>query len=311
MRLRIHYYAANVDLMLPNSWEVDLYDLPSNRLPFLARNHWIFRKSLSSGILEFLNTAGELVIVVNDQYRPTPTALVLDALSEALDRERTIILVSTGLHEGPSAVEAQRILGSNYNRFADKMRVHSAYDNAQLVELQRDGWSVRLNHLLLSADAILTIGSVEPHYFAGFTGGRKILLPGCASFEDVRLNHFYATNEGSRPLATHGNPVWEDIQLRTSVLDRKRQYTVQLVCDSDGNLYYVAEGEWDEAFARSADTQRGAMPTQSSIAMILSSALSIPRSTAISINCKSRTKMLQTSSATRARSGSSPGAATV
>jgi nickel-dependent lactate racemase len=66
------------------------------------------------------------------------------------------------------------------------------------------------------------VGSVEPHYFAGFTGGRKAFLPGVAAYETVRRNHSHAMNSGSRLMALEGNPVHEDMMEALRLLEDAR-----------------------------------------------------------------------------------------
>ncbi len=131
--------------------------------------------------------------------------------------------------------------------------VHDAYDASELRTFGEGEKSVRLNNVLDWCDSILIIGSVEPHYFAGFTGGRKIILPGCASFADVERNHALAVQAGSQPLARQGNPVWEDIQNRTRALDNKKRYAIQVVCDHEGNLFFASHGDWDQSYDQACD----------------------------------------------------------
>ena len=57
-----------------------------------------------------------------------------------------------------------------------------------------------------------------------------------------------AIEKGSLPLASTGNPVWEDIQLRTRSVDGKHRYAIQVVCDHSGTIFYAAQGDWDEAY---------------------------------------------------------------
>ena len=71
-----------------------------------------------------------------------------------------------------------------------------------------------LNSHVFDTDGIITIGSVEPHYFAGFTGERKFLLPALAGFRSIEMNHSLALDERARVLALDGNPVHEDFMGR-------------------------------------------------------------------------------------------------
>jgi nickel-dependent lactate racemase len=80
------------------------------------------------------------------------------------------------------------------------------------------GTEVEVSGRLFEYDNIVAVGSVEPHWFAGYTGGRKSIVPGVASFETIRQNHSLALSEGAGPAATTGNPVYEDLQDAASLV---------------------------------------------------------------------------------------------
>lgn len=80
---------------------------------------------------------------------------------------------------------------------------------------------VEVSHKLLEYKNVVTIGSVEPHWFAGYTGGRKSLIPGVASFETIRQNHSLVLQDGVGPLITTNNPVFEDLNEATLLILEK------------------------------------------------------------------------------------------
>ena len=98
------------------------------------------------------------------------------------------------------------------------------------------------NAVALSADCLITLGSVEPHYFAGFTGGRKSIMPGIASYTTVMLNHRLAMHEASAPMNLEGNPVNEDILELVDFFDETRIFSFQVVQDKTGQICYAATG---------------------------------------------------------------------
>jgi lactate racemase len=248
MKIPIWYCDKDVELGLPDNCRVDLFDLPQKRLEPLAADHWLSGGDLPVDLSDFLTSAQHLLVVVNDHYRPTPTACVLAALREKLLQVRTTYLVATGLHGAPGDTQLQKIFGALYPQVREQIRTHDAYDESQLVTFGSGTNTVGLNRSFEDCDSVLIIGSVEPHYFAGFTGGRKIVLPGCASFADVSRNHAHALSPMSQPLARRGNPVWDDIRNRTSCLDYKRRRAIQVVCDHHGSIFHLSHGEWDPAY---------------------------------------------------------------
>ncbi len=249
MNLSLWYNGNNIELALPESDRVTLYDLPGHNLSGLVEGHWLNTGIIPDDLNAFLRDSGKLLIVINDLFRPTPTARVLKALRSSLNLESTKVLVATGLHPAKTSADPALLLGELVERLSDNLYVHDAYDEAGL----SDFGGVRLNRLFDWCNSVLIIGSVEPHYFAGFTGGRKIILPGCASFADVEQNHALAVDPNSQPLRRQGNPVWEDIQRRTTVLDCKAQYAIQVVCDHSQEIFFAGFGGWDVSYNQACE----------------------------------------------------------
>ena len=253
LKIPVWYSDRNVDITLPDGAIVDLFDLPARRLSPVSSNHWVNSHQAPEALCDFIAASRRLLIVVNDRYRPTPTAQILRSLESAIDFASTRILVATGLHPATSSVDNKFQFGVLADKVASILHIHDAADENHLTAFGSGDKAVRLNSLFAWCDSILTIGSVEPHYFAGFTGGRKIILPGCASFADVERNHAHAVSAASQPLARQGNPVYDDIQTRTAALDEIPRQSIQVVCDHDQNIYFAASGDWDESFNLACD----------------------------------------------------------
>lgn len=168
----------------------------------------------------------KVVIVVSDSFRATavdeilPTLLSM-LLSEGVAEEAIHFLVATGTHRGPTDEEQRKILGVDvYNRFGQRLHVHDARDSDGCVSLGETsrGTPVSINRLAVDADALIVTGTVVLHYFGGFGGGRKAVVPGVAAVETIAANHClnlhpteYKLNPAVRIGATVGNPVSEDM----------------------------------------------------------------------------------------------------
>jgi len=133
-------------------------------------------------------------IIVNDATRRVPNAAILSILLEFLDPEKITIFIATGTHRKPSEDELTSILGEFKDRFAEKLIIHDCYDSENMIKIGVTslGTEVKVNRLILDSQAIICINSVEPHFFAGFTGGRKSIIPGLAAFDTVVANHSHA-----------------------------------------------------------------------------------------------------------------------
>lgn len=126
---------------------------------------------------EFLDDARDVLFVVNDGTRPTPTAKVLEILHEQIRGIDARFIVATGIHRAPTEEEIRSIFGHLYREFRDRIHVHDSRILPQMVHLgtSRSGTEMYVNRLGVEAHKLVAIGSVEPHYFAGYTGGAEVL----------------------------------------------------------------------------------------------------------------------------------------
>lgn len=189
------------------------------------------------------------LIIVNDASRPTPTAEILDAIYEQLPADADY-LIATGTHRAPTEEELETIFGKFLDMIRHKISVHDCKDNdsMELVGITARGTEIILNRLCVQAENILVIGSVEPHYFAGYSGGRKAFLPGTAAYNSIEQNHRYALDPASMPLALKGNPVHEDCVDAMSLMGEKQIYSIQMVLDRNHNIYAVTAGSMKDSF---------------------------------------------------------------
>lgn len=209
----------------------------------------------------FLATAeSPLLAVVNDGTRPTPSAEVLRVLRPDLEawlgrlgREASFA-VATGTHRAALPQELEHIFGADFlEAHAGCIFSHDAKDADGLVDLGRTsrGTPILVDKRLADARSVILINSVEPHYFAGYTGGRKSLFPGLAGYQTVWANHRLSMEPGSESLVLEGNPVHEDLEEALAVgITGKRVYSIQLVLDKDHRVGFAAAGGLDETFRR-------------------------------------------------------------
>lgn len=179
------------------------------------------RQPIGCSPLEQIIQPHELVVIVtSDITRYTGSELYLPILVEELNRigvadGQISILVALGIHRKQSEAEHRKILGPLYGRI--EVFDHDCDDPEQLVELGKtdSGLAVHLNRRAVEADRLIVTGTVGFHYFAGFGGGRKGLVPGIAGRETCMQSHFAVFNPpeigGKHPQATTGslagNPV--------------------------------------------------------------------------------------------------------
>ncbi len=205
----------------------------------------------SGSLAEFLEGGEDVVFIVNDGTRPTPTSKVLDALSKRMDLRSARYLVATGTHRDMTPDEYDFVFGSHYRELKDRIICHDAR-NSECVNLgtSKNGTPMEVNKVAVEADRLVIITSVEPHYFAGYTGGRKSFLPGVASYRTVEANHRLAMSREAQSLVLEGNPVHEDMMDALAVVKDKKIFSIQMVLDRHQNIYRVASGDLNAAFER-------------------------------------------------------------
>jgi nickel-dependent lactate racemase len=184
------------------------------------------RRPLNSPPLrELVSPDDTVAIVFSDITRPMPNDRVLPPLLEELshvDRDRVVLIDALGMHRANTEDELRRMLG---DAVVDGYRIvqHDALEEAGLVNLgkTRHGHEAWVNKTYAEASAKILTGFIEPHVFAGFSGGPKAVLPGVAGSRLVFENHSapMLDNPGATWGVTEGNPVWEEmleVALKTS-----------------------------------------------------------------------------------------------
>ena len=209
------------------------------------------------------STDGRMVVVVNDATRPTPTGLALEALRSrgllpetAVKSGRVEILVATGSHARGTDSDLEQILGSaNMEALSAAVRWHDGHDAAAHVYLGKTqrGTPVWVDRAVVTAHSLVLINSVEPHYFAGYTGGRKSIVPGVARFATIEANHRFALDPAADILALAGNPVHEDLEEAVAMLQARPLLSIQLVLDGAQVATAAFAGGLHETFASAVD----------------------------------------------------------
>ena len=118
-----------------------------------------------------------------------------------------------------------------------------------LLGRSKSGTEMRINRRGVDAHKIVIISSVEPHYFAGYTGGRKSFLPGIASYETIEQNHKLALRPEACALKLKGNPVHEDMVDALSVV-KKDIFVINTVLDKNHRIYAATAGDIDTSLER-------------------------------------------------------------
>lgn len=200
-------------------------------------------------------------ILICDITRPVPNRLFLGPtvrtmMAAGIPQDRITILVATGLHRPNLGEELAELVGDPW--ILDNIRIvnHDARDEAAHIDFgvtPTRGTPVKLDRLLVEADLRIATGLVEPHFMAGWSGGRKVIAPGVAHHETIRT--FHSARFMEDPLAVQcnlvGNPLHEEQLQIVRMLGEV--YALNTVLDEDRDLVCVTFGEIIESHAAAVD----------------------------------------------------------
>ena len=195
-----------------------------------------------------------VVIVTSDHTRAVPSKLTLPILLEEIragspDADITI-LIATGLHRPTTEEEQRRMFGDEIVDH-EKIAVNKAFedDNFEYVCGLPSGAELWVNKLALHCDLLITEGFIEPHFFAGFSGGRKSILPGICNAATVNENHSYKAI--ASPYAATGvlehNPIHEDMVYAARKVNV--QFIMNVALNAEKKVIAAFAGDLEQAHA--------------------------------------------------------------
>lgn len=194
----------------------------------------------------------KVLIITSDHTRPVPSHITLPILLKEIRKGNKnadiTILIATGLHRATTKDEMIKKYGEEIVN-NEKMVIHDAFKCEDMVELGNlpSGRLCSINHLAVEADLLVCEGFIEPHFFAGFSGGRKSILPGISSEETVNANH--SARAIAHPLAKtgvlKGNPIHEDMiyAAKKAGVD----FILNVILDSDKKIINAVAGDVNDA----------------------------------------------------------------
>ncbi len=250
MKVRLAYGKTGLEIDLPE----DVTVIRSRHMPGLADETEALRRALrqpigSPPLAQCVKPGDRVVIVHSDITRATPNDRILPVIIAELENagvrgEDVVLINALGTHRPQTEVELRQMLGG---AIVDKYRClqHDGRNDDELVSLgtTKLGHPVRINRTYLEADVKILTGFIEPHLFAGFSGGPKAVLPALAGAESVLSNHGY--HMVGHPKATwgvtEGNPIWDEmleVALRT-----EPTFLLNVALNADQQITGIFAGE--------------------------------------------------------------------
>ncbi|MFX0012131.1 MAG: nickel-dependent lactate racemase [Candidatus Hermodarchaeota archaeon] len=265
--MKLDYGKGGLEVTLSPNWNTTVLrpqkqDVIANPIKTIRD---AIKNPIGSASLEAIIRAREAIdsvcVVASDQTRPVPTHLILKGLiKELIDygiKEKQIsILIATGLHRTSQKEERARILGDIVKSDVNVVN-HIATDPNSLVSLSNseiDG-PISINKLYTESDLRILTGYVEPHFFFGFSGGTKSLIPGIAGAETILANHS-AENIAS-PYARFGSYEKNPLATQSAKIAKMAgiDFTVNVCINETHEITQVAAGDVNAVHKKLVDFQ--------------------------------------------------------
>lgn len=252
--IRLAYGRTGLDVRLPDGLHVDVVRpghvaAPADQARAVreALRHPLGARSLR----EWVRPGNTVGIVCNDITRATPYPTILPVLLEELGSipdEAITLLIATGTHRRNTKEELRTMLGAD---IVDRFRVvqNDAHDRDSHIQVgtTASGNEVWIHQEYLRCDVRILTGFIEPHFFAGFSGGGKACMPGLALLETIARNHCPRHLDNPRATwgVTQGNPVWEEV--REAVRLAGPAFLLNVALNRDKEITGVFAGDLDQA----------------------------------------------------------------
>ncbi len=206
----------------------------------------------SKKLSEIVKPEHKVAIVVDDATRPAPSHLMVPPILDELNMvgvkdENITVIFGCGTHRAVTREEAVKLLGEEVlNRVKAISHDCRAQDLVYIGKTRKHGTEIRLNRVFAEADVKILTGDVCFHYYAGYGGGRKSVLPAVTGKETIKHNHVMLLHPKAKTGVLDGNPVHEDMVEAAKLA--KVDFILNVVINSKGEVVKAFAGDLEQAF---------------------------------------------------------------
>lgn len=251
--VKLLYGKNGITLNIQDDWNANIIRKPL--MPIINDISGEVNKALNNPInslsIDKISSEGKSVcILVCDITRPVPNKLflkqiIIKFINAGISADNILIIIATGLHRPASQDEINEIIGSSWVLKNIKIENHFARDDSMHKNLgtTKQGNIVKLDKRFVDADIKIATGLVEPHFMAGYSGGRKVIAPGIAHADTITTFHSarYMENPNATSCNLINNPLHEDQLEIVNMIGQV--YAINCVIDEERNLSYINFGE--------------------------------------------------------------------
>lgn len=253
-------------------------EIPDGRIQAVLRSHLesyvpkldqqalveeALRNPIGSDSLEKLAVGKQnIVLIASDHTRPVPSKILVPPMLAAIHRgnpqAKITILIATGCHRGTTKAELIEKFGPEIVE-NERIVIHDCAEEADMVTIGTlpSGGDLRINRVAAEADLLISEGFIEPHFFAGFSGGRKSVLPGIAARETVYWNHNaeFIASDFARTGILEGNPIHRDMIY--AARKAKLAFICNVVINAKKEIVGAFAGDCEQAHLAGAQFLKG------------------------------------------------------
>ena len=248
------FYDNELKGILTSSIEQYKPDFSENELVKNALENPIGTEKLS----QLAKGKNNVVIIASDHTRPVPSKVIIPFMLEEIRKgspdARITILIATGCHRGTTKEELVSKFGEEIVA-NENIYIHDCDERSQLVNIGTlpSGGQCEINKIAMEADLLVAEGFIEPHFFAGYSGGRKSILPGIAGRTTVLANHCaeFINDDNARTGILENNPIHTDMLWAAKAA--KLKFIVNVVLNAEKEVIYAVAGDVEKAHQKGTE----------------------------------------------------------
>lgn len=254
---KLPYYKGHIDCTISDELVAGvLVSKTESYVPTMSEQELV-RDALNNPInslplCELAKSKKHIVIISSDHTRPVPSHITMPILLEEIRKYnkdvKITILIATGMHRPTTHEELVNKYGEKIVK-EEEIVIHNAYEDSDMTfkGILPSGGELWVNKLVDEADLLISEGFIEPHFFAGFSGGRKSVLPGIASKKTVLWNHNakFIANKNSRAGNLEDNPIHKDMLFAAKQV--KLAFILNVVINGEKKIIKAFAGDLEQA----------------------------------------------------------------
>lgn len=254
---KLPYYKGHIYCTIPDELVAGvLVSKTESYVPTMSEQELV-RDALNNPInslplCELAKSKKHIVIISSDHTRPVPSHITMPILLEEIRKYnkdvKITILIATGMHRPTTHEELVNKYGEKIVK-EEEIVIHNAYEDSDMTfkGILPSGGELWVNKLVDEADLLISEGFIEPHFFAGFSGGRKSVLPGIASKKTVLWNHNakFIANKNSRAGNLEDNPIHKDMLFAAKQV--KLAFILNVVINGEKKIIKAFAGDLEQA----------------------------------------------------------------